>query len=111
MTMFAQAIDLVDDAAMVAEYEAHHRAVWPETVRALEGIGIRWMRIWRVGTRLFMVFEAGEGFEPARDFQRYAADPKAAEWDALMRRYQRRVPGAKAGEWWAAMEPVFAFGG
>jgi len=107
MRTFAQAIDLVDDPGMIAEYEAHHRAVWPETLAALRGIGVVRMRIWRLGARLFMVYEAPDGFVPARDFQRYAADPRAAAWDELMRKYQRRAPGARAGEWWAAMECVF----
>ncbi len=110
MPVFAQAIDLVDDAALIAEYERHHRAVWPEVERGLRAIGIREMRIWRLGTRLFMVFEAAEGFEPARDYQRYAEDPRCSAWDELMRTYQRRVPGAREGEWWAAMAEVYSLG-
>lgn len=107
MPIFAQAIDLVDDAALIAEYERHHLAAWPEVVSALREIGIREMRIFRLGSRLFMVFEAAEGFDPARDYQRYAEDPTCRAWDELMRRYQRRAPGAREGEWWASMEQVF----
>lgn len=107
MRTFAQALDLVDDPAMIAEYEEHHRRVWPEVVRALHGIGIARMRIWRLGTRLFMVYEAPEGFSPERDYQAYAADPRCREWDDLMRKYQRRAPGAPSGSWWAPMGEVF----
>lgn len=107
MATFAQAIDLIDDPAQIAEYERHHRAVWPEVVSALHEIGIREMRIFRLGSRLFMVFEAEPGFDPARDYQRYADDPRCREWDELMQRYQRRAPGAREGEWWASMELVF----
>jgi L-rhamnose mutarotase len=107
MKAFAQALDLVDDPALIGEYVEHHRRVWPEVVRALKAIGIRTMRIYLLGTRLFMYFEAPDGFDPARDYQRYAADPRCREWDELMRRYQRPAPGAKEGEWWTGMECVF----
>ncbi|GJQ28569.1 MAG: hypothetical protein HBSAPP03_04530 [Phycisphaerae bacterium] len=107
MTRFAQALDLVDDPAMIVAYERHHRAVWPEVERALRDIGITSMRIYRAGTRLFMVCEAADGFDPARDFQRFAESPRGAEWDALMRTYQKPVPGAPAGAWWTPMNLVY----
>lgn len=107
MKRFAQALDLVDDAAMIAEYERHHRAVWPEVERALCDIGIESMRIYRTGTRLFMVCEARDGFDPARDFQRFAESPRGAEWDAMMRKFQRPVPGAPSESWWTPMTLVY----
>jgi L-rhamnose mutarotase len=57
-----------------------------------------------------MVCEAREGFDPARDYQRYAEDPRCFAWDELMRRYQRRAPVAGEGEWWAGMTEVFRLG-
>lgn len=109
MPHFAQTLELVDDPARIAEYVAHHRAVWPEVVRGLRAIGIRAMRIWLHGNRLFMAVETVDGFDPVRDYQRYAADPRTRAWDALMRTYQRRVPAADLadGAWWSTMQPVF----
>ncbi len=108
MKCFAQALDLVDDPAAIAEYCQHHQRVWPEVIAALRSIGIEQMRIYRLGTRLFMFVEAVDGFDPGRDYQRYAENPKCREWDALMRRYQRPAPGQDPSRgWWAAMEPVF----
>lgn len=107
MKAYAQALDLRDDDALIAEYKRHHRAVWPEVKAALRQIGIRSMRIYLTGTRLFMYFEAPDSFVPERDFQKFAATPRGAEWDALMRTYQQRVPGATSGEWWTPMELVF----
>jgi len=106
MRVFAQAIDLADDPARIDEYLRHHRAVWPEVTDGLRAIGIRGMRIWRGGTRLFMVVETDDDFDPAR-YQDYAADPRTGEWDALMRTFQRPAPFAKPGEWWAQLEEVF----
>ena len=106
---FAQALDLVDDPDRIAEYERYHETAWPEVVRGLRAIGIERMRIWRTGTRLFMIFEAPEGFDPDRDYQDYARDPRCREWDELMRTYQRQVPAADpgSGSWWTPMELVF----
>lgn len=107
MKHWAQALDLVDDPALIAEYEQHHKRVWPEVLAALRRIGIQDMRIYRSGSRLFMTFSTGDGFDPARDYQTYANDPRCQEWDALMRRYQRPVPAAKPGEWWSPLVCVF----
>lgn len=107
MPIHAQCIDLADDPAAIEDYLAAHRAV-PEAVeRALREIGIERMEIFRHGTRLFMRIETREGFDPARDYQRYASIPEAVEWDARMRVFQRPVPGAAPGEWWTTMEPVY----
>lgn len=107
MKCFAQALDLQDDPQLIREYDTHHQRVWPEVIEALRGIGIRHMKIFRLGTRLFMYAEAGEDFDPVRDYQSYAQNPRCREWDALMRRYQRTAPGARPGEWWANMQQVF----
>ena len=107
MRAFAQALDLVDDASMIEEYVAAHERVWPEVVAALTSIGIGRMKIFLLGSRLFMYFEAPDDFDPARDYQAYAEDPRCREWDELMRRYQRPAPGAPEGAWWASMREVF----
>lgn len=107
MPSFAQALDLRDDPQLIDEYRRHHRAVWPEVVAALRGIGITRMKIFLVGTRLFMYFEAREGFDPRRDFQGYAASPRARAWDEWMRSFQQRLAEAGPADWWTPMDEVF----
>lgn len=107
MKSYAQALDLIDDPDLIREYRRHHTAVWPEVVRALRAIGITRLKIFLVGTRLFMYFEAPDGFDPRRDFQRYAADPRCAQWDAWMRAFQRPLTEASGESWWTPMEEVF----
>jgi len=104
---YAQALDLVDDPAAISAYEEYHRAVWPEVLDALRGIGIERMEIFRVGTRMFMYFSAPDEFDPERDFQSYTESARCQEWDELMRQYQERVPNAIEGEWWTPMPCVF----
>ena len=107
MPVFAQCLDLVDDHELVREYVELHRQVPAAVESTLRSIGITSLRIHRLGTRLYMTIETREGFDPTRDYQRYAEHPEAAAWDARMRKYQKPSPGAKPGEWWSAMEPVY----
>lgn len=108
MKRYAQTIELNDEPGVVDRYIEHHRAVWPEVERGLRAIGIERMTIWRLGTRLFMLMETTDAFDPDRDFARYSAsDPRIAEWQSLMESLQQPVVEAKPGEWWAAMELVY----
>jgi L-rhamnose mutarotase len=106
---FAQTLDLIDDPERIAEYDRYHAAAWPEVTRGLREIGIQRMLIWRAGSRLFMMFEAPDGFNPDHDYQTYAEDPRCQEWDELMRTYQRQIPGAPndGDSWWTPMNLVF----
>ena len=107
MKSYAQALDLVDDLAAISAYDEYHRAVWPEVLAALRGIGIERMEIFRIGTRMFMYFSAPDDFDPERDFQTYTESARCNEWDELMRQYQQRIPNATEGEWWTPMPCVF----
>lgn len=107
MRLFAQALDLKSDPSLIEEYRRHHRAVWPEVIDAMRSIGITQMRIWIVGTRLFMLFEAPDDFDPRRDFQTYAANPRCRQWDEWMRSFQQRLAEAGPEDWWTPMEEIF----
>ena len=107
MKSFAQALDLHAEPSLIEAYRKHHQAVWPEVVDSLRAIGIRRMKIWLVGTRLFMWFEAPDDFDPRRDFQAYAQDPRCRQWDEWMRTYQAKLVEAGPHDWWTPMEQVF----
>jgi L-rhamnose mutarotase len=111
MKRFVLTVDLKDGPAVIEEYEAHHRAVWPEVLLSLRRIGIRAMDIYRLGRRLVMVMDTKDGFDRRRGFAAHvASDPRCAGWEELMKTYQQPPPGAKPGEVWALMEPVFHLG-
>jgi L-rhamnose mutarotase len=108
MKTYARTLDLKDDPAMIAAYDAHHQAVWPEVERGLLTIGIERMRIWRLGRHLFMLMETTDSFDPEKDFARYmASDPRIREWQSLMESYQEPVAEAAPGVWWADMQLVY----
>ena len=100
------ALDLIDDAALMAEYEARHApgAVWPEIVADLRARGFEEMEIWRTGDRLMMVVEVSDDYQRARD----AATQMIVErWEDAMSRYQKRLPHAAPGEKWVPMTRIF----
>ena len=99
------ALDLVDDAALIAAYRKRHAAgaVWPEIVRDIRDRGYRDMEIWQVADRLVMIAEVEEDFPRAAD---PAVQSKVAEWELEMDRYQRPID--PTGPKWAAMERIFS---
>jgi L-rhamnose mutarotase len=103
------ALDLQDDPQLVAEYEAHHRAVWPEILASLRQSGVESMEIYRLGTRLMMIMEVADGFSFERKSQSDQAIPRVREWEALMWKYQKAVPGGPAGAKWQVMDRIFVF--
>jgi L-rhamnose mutarotase len=107
MKRFCLALDLQPDASRIAEYEAMHRAVWPEIIDSIRNAGIRHLEIYRIENRLFMILEAGDDFSFENKAAMDAANPKVQEWENLMWRYQQALPTARAGEKWMLMERIF----
>lgn len=99
------ALDLVDDAAMIAEYEAWHApgGVWPEIIADIRASGVLDMEIWRTGTRMFMLMTVSEDYPRARPPQ-----PREPEWQKLMWKFQKPLPMAAAGEKWIEMKRIFS---
>ena len=101
-------LDLHDDPALIAEYEAQHRAVWPGVLAHLHEQGVVGMQIFRLGTRLCMVMEADDRrFDAARMAQAAAALPIVQEWEALMWKFQAPTPWTPAGEKWVEAALIF----
>ena len=101
------ALDLVDDAALLADYEARHAAgaVWPEVIADIRAQGFLAMEIWRTGDRMVMVAEVAEDFPRPRDAETQALVDR---WEAAMWRYQKPLPHAAPGEKWLPMTRIFS---
>ena len=108
MKQFCLALDLVDDATLIAKYEAYHRAVWPEIVKSITDSGIEQMEIYRTGNRLFMIIKAAENFSFEKKSAADAGNLKVQEWEQLMWKYQQALPGSKPGEKWILMNKIFS---
>jgi L-rhamnose mutarotase len=108
MKQYCLALDLKDDAVLIAEYEAYHRAVWPEILASIKEAGIGQMEIYRTGNRLFMIMKTEDDFSFESKSATDNANEKVQEWEQLMWKYQQALPGSKPGEKWILMDKIFS---
>lgn len=110
MKRYCLAVDLVDDPALIAEYEAWHspEKVWPEITQSIREAGIVDMEIYRLGDRLYMIMETEDHFSFEDKAAMDAANPKVQEWEQLMWKYQKPLVQAKPGEKWVRMDKIFS---
>lgn len=101
------ALDLVDDAKLIAEYKKHHEKIWPEITASIVNSGIEVLEIYCVANRLFMIMEVNHTFSFEKKSKTDANNPKVQEWETLMWNYQQALPTAKAGEKWLLMEKIY----
>ncbi len=102
------ALDLIDDPALIAEYERLHQQIWPQISAHLRQYGVLDMQIWRLGTRLFMVMDTAPDFNSLAFEQASASDTRVQQWEALMWRFQQRTPWTQPTEKWAPMTRIFS---
>jgi L-rhamnose mutarotase len=107
MKRYCLTLDLKDDPKLIAEYEEHHKNVWPEIKKSISDAGIENMEIYRLGTRLVMVMEANDDFSFEKKSKTDAANNKVQQWEELMWKYQQPLTGAAKGEKWMLMKKIF----
>ncbi|HEV7350584.1 L-rhamnose mutarotase [Telluribacter sp.] len=107
MKRYCLALDLKDDPALIAEYEAHHQAIWPEVRASIRESGIVQMELYRLGNRLFMIMETRDDFSFEQKAVMDENNPVVQEWEGLMWKYQQALPTAKPGEKWVLMKKIF----
>lgn len=107
MKRYCLTVDLKNDAALIAEYEAYHKAVWPEILQSIKDSGITSMEIYRLSNRMFMIMEVDDNFSFEKKAAMDTANTTVQEWEALMWKYQQALPMAKPGEKWVQMEKIF----
>lgn len=107
MQRYCFALDLIDDPALIAEYDEWHTRVWPEVLASLQDAGIDRMEIYRAANRLFLIVDAGEAYSPELKAAKDAANPHVLAWEEMMWKYQKALPGVPEGQKWMRMEKVF----
>ena len=101
-------VDLKNDPALIAQYEAYHKKVWPEVLQSIRSSGISSMEIYRYQNRLFMIMEVTADFSFERKQQMDAANEKVQEWESLMLQFQQPLSGSASK--WQLMEKIFETG-
>lgn len=101
------ALDLINDAELIAAYKNHHDSVWPEIVESIKESGIIALEIYLVENRLFMIMEVNDSFSFEKKNTLDANNPKVQEWETLMWKYQKALPTAEQDEKWKLMNQIF----
>jgi L-rhamnose mutarotase len=107
MKRYCLALDLKDDAQLIAEYEQLHQKIWPEIEATIIDSGIVSMEIYRIDIRLFMIMETTDDFSFEAKNKADAENPKVQEWENFVWKYQQALPMAKEGEKWLLMNKIF----
>lgn len=107
MKRYCLTLDLINNDSLIAEYEEHHRRVWPEILESITTSGILQMEIYRLKSRLFMIMDVSDEFSFEKKADMDANNAKVQEWENLMWKYQHALPGAKPGEKWMLMDSIF----
>ena len=90
----------------IAEYREHHKAVWPEMLRALRRTGWHNYSLYlREDGLLFGYFETPESLQAALDGM--AQEEVNARWQEFMAPYFENLEGAHADESMVELEEVF----
>ncbi len=109
MKRYCLALDLIDNPALIAEYEAYHQKVWPQILKSIQDSGIISMEIYRTGNRMMMIMETTNDFTFERKSEMDLVNPKVQEWETLMWKYQQALPHSQPGEKWKLMDRIFEF--
>ncbi|HJZ47514.1 MAG TPA: L-rhamnose mutarotase [Roseiflexaceae bacterium] len=90
----------------LAEYKAHHRAVWPDMLEALRRNGWHNYSLFlRDDGLLFGYFETPDSLDAARDGM--AREEVNTRWQALMAPYFENLGGASPDQGLIELEEVF----
>ncbi|MBM4436953.1 MAG: L-rhamnose mutarotase [Actinobacteria bacterium] len=109
MQRYGRTVLLKDDPEVIRRYEDYHAHVWPEVEASLRSAGITRMLIFRFARTLLMYMETVDGFRFEHTPTPAERDPRAVEWENLMRSFQEPVPGAPSDGTWVTMPEIFTF--
>lgn len=103
------ALDLVNDAELIAEYEAWHKPgrTPPSIIQSLRNYGIETMEIYRAGERMFMILEVSDKYDAEVKASADAANPAVVTWGKRMKQYQKPIPAAGPDGTWIVMDRIF----
>ena len=103
-------LQLRPDPALVDEYVARHREVWPAVLESLRDSGIVRSEIFLHGYQLIMVLDTTDDFSFEQKATMDQANPTVMQWEKEMAKFQA-VDDADtdAGKRWVQLENVFGF--
>lgn len=109
MKQYALAVDMPDDSQLIEKYIQYHKKVWPEVLKSIRDSGIKNMKIYHVGNRLYMYITVGDDFSFEQKNKMDLANPIVQKWEKLMSQYQIPIPWAKPGQKWTPLNLIFDY--
>ena len=107
MQKYCLALDLKNDAALIADYEQYHKRIPDAIDKSIRDAGVTNLEIYRTGNRMFMILEATDDFSFEKKGKMDAENPDVQAWETLMWRFQKALPKSKKGEKWIIMDKIF----
>ncbi len=106
-------LNLKDDDELIREYEEYHKPgnVWPEIIDSIRESGVLDMRIYRSGLQLIMIMTVSDAFSFEDKASRDSQNPRVAQWEALMAKFQKADEQSMADEKWQAAKAIFGLDG
>lgn len=105
---YVQTLDLQDDAALIEQYRAAHRHIWPEIPAGIRHVGITAMDIYLLGNRMMMILELADGVDFDEAMAELNTLPRQEEWERYVGRFQKCEPGSTSAGKWRRMEKIFS---
>jgi L-rhamnose mutarotase len=109
MRRLAFALDLQDDSAKIAEYEAWHAPdrIPPAILESLRNSGLTNLEIFRTGNRLFLLIDAPDEFSLGNKAIADGKNPAVQAWERQMWSFQKALPWAALEQKWVPMQRIF----
>lgn len=100
--------NLVENEAMQHDYMEYHRSQreeWPEVAQGFCNAGFQHVKVYRNGRQLMLVITipAGAYLEELNP-KTVENNPRAEEWNSIMRNFQEGIEDAPQGETWIEFE-------
>jgi L-rhamnose mutarotase len=109
MKTYCFALDLKNDALLIAEYKRYHETehIWPEVVDSIKSHGVLREQIFLLGTRMVLVLFTSDEFELQEKAQHDLGNVRLQDWEKLMWSYQQSLPEADPTQKWVQMDKIF----
>ncbi len=106
---YVQYLEISDDPALLAEYRKWHSEAyhWKEIRDGIRAVGILEMEIYLTGNHLTMIVDAPADFDRQKAMNQLADQPRQAEWEAFVAKFQNCAADARSDEKWTPMERIF----
>ena len=106
---YCRTMTLKNDPSLIKDYIKVHAPgkVWPEITQGMKDVGILNMEIYLLETRLFMIMDTVPDFDHDKAMQALNNQPRQAEWQAYVSKFQNTSAEATAEEKWQAMDRIY----